>query len=60
MIAPGLELANLRQELENARSEYELCQFIDYYPDVVRCRDRWRRQIEFVEAKIVRLEESRQ
>ena len=50
------ELADLRDELVNARTEYELCSYIDHYPDVVRCRDRWQKQIDLLQARIGYLE----
>lgn len=54
MIVPNT-LEQLRHELDRAREEYELCQFIDYYPDVKRCRDRWQHQIDYFEARIAEL-----
>ena len=49
-------LAELRQELIAARDAYELCQFIDHYPDVVRCRDREQVRIDALKARIAAIE----
>jgi hypothetical protein len=51
-------LNDLREELAEARQAYELCSFIDHYPDVVRCRDREQQKIDTLKAKIVECEET--
>lgn len=52
MITAPLSLLELKTRLRIARDEYELCSFIDHYPDVVRCRERCQRTIDRLKAEI--------
>jgi hypothetical protein len=52
----ALSLMELKSRLRIARDEYELCSFIDHYPDVLRCRERCQVEIDRLKAEIAELE----
>jgi hypothetical protein len=54
--AAPLTLTELNTRLRDARDEYELCSYIDHYPDVVRCRERHQREIDRIKKEIAEIE----
>ena len=51
-----VSLDELRRRLAEFERAYELCQFIDHWPDALRCRDLNRAQIERLLGEIERRE----
>jgi len=49
-------LPELRERLAAFREAYEMCQYIDHYPDVVRCRQLNQVHIDRLTARIAQLE----
>jgi hypothetical protein len=49
-------LSEMKDRLLAERDLYELCSFIDHYPDVVRCRKRHQSEIDRLKREIAELE----
>jgi hypothetical protein len=49
-------LSQLKERLAELEQAHELCNYIDHYPDVVRCREQFRPLIDRVKAEIGRRE----
>lgn len=51
---------DLRIRLQAERDQYELCSYIDHYPDCVRCREERQRNIDRLKKQIAAAEAEHQ
>ena len=49
-------LLDLKSELDRAREQYDLCQYIDDYPRLRKEQNFWLRRIEEIEAQLAEFE----